>query len=107
MNTLINFDAQEFLRIGALIYERRAQIEEMAEAAVTRGFDNVVICSVGGSQAMMDPFATMIRRLSRVPVVQVLAPVYTTAGHPEVSARSLVIMASKSGDTPETVASPA
>ena len=53
---------------------------------------------------MMDPFATIIRRLSSVPVVQVLAPLYTTGGHPEVTSRSLVIMASKSGDTTETVA---
>lgn len=101
---MITFDAQEFLRIGAAIYDRRDQIESMADAAVARGFDNIVLCSVGGSQAMMDPFATIIRRLSSVPVVQVLAPLYTTGGHPEVTSRSLVIMASKSGDTTETVA---
>ena len=40
---MITFDAQEFLRIGAAIYDRRDQIESMADAAVARGFDNIVL----------------------------------------------------------------
>lgn len=104
MAGMTNFDEQDFLRRGEVIYARRPVLEAMADEAWAAGVNNVLICSVGGSQATMEPFSMMVDRMSGLPVRSVLAPELLAAGCNIVGPGTLAFMASKSGDTAETVA---
>lgn len=101
---MINFDEEQMLANGAYIYNQRAFIESIADSVCQKGFQNIFISSVGGSQAMMDPFADMINEMSDIPVYSVLVSTLIVTGHNQLNKDSLVFMSSKSGDTMETVA---
>jgi len=101
---MINFDEKKMLENGSLIYNRRNDIEDIANRVCEKGFSNIFISSVGGSQAMMDPFADMINEMSNIPVYCVLSSLLVITGHNQLNKDSLIMMSSKSGDTKETVA---
>lgn len=101
---MINFDEKKMLENGAYIYNQRERIENIADQVCKNGFENIFISSVGGSQAMMEPFEQIINEMSCIPVYSVLASTLVYTGHNQLCSHSLVFMASKSGDTKETVA---
>lgn len=101
---MINFNEEELLKNGMFIYDRKNSIENIADSICQNEFENIFISSVGGSQAMMEPFAYMINEFSHFPVYCVLSSSLVHTGHNQLSSQSLVFMASKSGDTKETVA---
>lgn len=70
---LVNFNEEQILRNGAIIYEQRDHIEAVADALCDAGFDLLLFTSSGGSQAMLAPFAFYIRHMSRLPVETVLS----------------------------------
>lgn len=102
-NIMINFNEKDFLEMGMFIYNRKNIIEDIADSVCQKGFKNIFISSVGGSQAMMEPFADMINELSDIPVYCVLSSSLVYTSHNQLSSQSLVFMSSKSGDTKETV----
>ena len=101
---MINYDEQNFLKIGAHIYSKKAQIEKIADEVCEKGFSNILFSSVGGSQAMMDPFRCWINEMSDLPVYSYLSSELIYTGMNQLKDTTLVFMASKSGDTKETVA---
>lgn len=101
---MIKFDEATMLKNGASIYEKRAEIETIAEALHEMGYRNLLFSSSGGSQAMMDPFAELLREHSDIPVLSVLSSTLVLTGHNEIDKDTIVFMASKSGDTPDTLA---
>ena len=101
---MVTFDEAALLAQGERIYRHRAELEAIADAVCERGFSNILLSSSGGSQAMLDPFATFIDQMSPIPVFSVLSGVLVLTGHNQVGAHTLVFMTSKSGDTKETVA---
>lgn len=100
---MINFDEEKMLENGACIYNQRPYIESIADQVCQHGFENIFISSIGGSQAMMEPFADIINEMSSIPVYCTLASTLVLTGHNQLNENSLVFMASKSGDTKETV----
>ena len=100
---MINFDENDFLERGSYIYDRKNKLIEMADAVCKKGFSNIFFSSVGGSQAMMDPFKTMIEEMSDIPVYSVLSSTLVYTGCKQLNKDSVVFMSSKSGDTKETV----
>lgn len=100
---MINFDETKMLENGAFIYDRRKDIEAIADHVCQKGFSNIFISSVGGSQAMMDPFRDMINEMSDIAVYCVLASTIVMTDHNQLTKDSLILMSSKSGDTKETV----
>lgn len=103
MVQMANFDEKDFLDRAEHIYSQRTHIEKLADKACGCGIQNVLICSVGGSQATIDPFGSMIDHMSVLPVYSVQAADLITSGCNMVGPGTLVLMASKSGDTIETV----
>lgn len=101
---MVNFDEASMLKNGAFIYERRAAIEAIADRVHESGYRNLLFSSSGGSQAMMDPFAEIIMQMSDISVLSVLSSTLVLTGHNQIDKDTLVIMSSKSGDTPDTVA---
>lgn len=100
---MINFNEENFLKIGEQIYSQRNKMEEAIDEVCNKGFENIVISSVGGSQAMMDPFNNWINEMSDIPVYSILSSELIYTGFNQLGNESLVFMASKSGDTKETV----
>lgn len=101
---MVTFDEAALLAQGRRIYNHRAELEAIADAVCAKGFKNILLSSSGGSQAMLDPFASFIDQMSDIPVYSVLSGVLVLTGHNQVSSETLVFMTSKSGDTKETVA---
>ena len=56
--SMVNFDENQIIANGAKIYDQRAKIESIADSIVDNGFDLLLFTSSGGSQAMLDPFAS-------------------------------------------------
>ena len=104
MKEMVNFDEQNFLKIGASIYEKRSMIEHIAEVICKEDFTNLFFTSSGGSQAMMDPFWDMVNEMSDIPVYRMISAEYLACGHNQVKEGTVAFLASKSGDTKETMA---
>lgn len=101
---MVTFDEAALLAQGDFIYSHRSELETIADDICKKGFKNILLSSSGGSQAMLDPFATFIDQMSDIPVFSVLSGVLVLTGHNQISEDTLVFMSSKSGDTKETVA---
>lgn len=100
---MVTFDEHKILENGAFIYDKRPQIEKIGDLVCDSGFDNILFTSSGGSLAMMQPFSHMISVMSRLETdLQVSADLLWT-GNNRLTEKTLVFMASKSGDTGETV----
>lgn len=100
---MINFDEKAMLENGAYIYNQRESIEKIADTICQKEFKNILFSSVGGSQAMMDPFVDMMNEMSHIPIYSVLSSILVKTGHNQVCKETVVFMSSKSGDTVETV----
>ncbi|MEG0093633.1 MAG: SIS domain-containing protein [Erysipelotrichaceae bacterium] len=100
---MINFNEKTMLENGAYIYNQRDKIEGIADEICKEGFDNIFFTSSGGSQAMMDPFWDMVNEMSDIPVYRMLSADLLASGHNQLKKNTIAFMASKSGDTKETL----
>ncbi len=100
---MVKFDEKKILENGKYIYDQRAKIELIADQVCEKGFRNILFTSSGGSQAMMQPFDYMISVMSDLYVESQLAADLLVVGNNHLNEKTLVFMASKSGDTKETV----
>lgn len=100
---MVKFDEKKILENGKYIYDQREQIELIADKICEKGFDNILFTSSGGSQAMMQPFDYMISVMSDLHVQSQLAADLLAIGNNHLTDKTVVFMASKSGDTKETV----
>ena len=101
---ILKFDENQILKNGEYIYAQRAEIEKIADAVCEKGFDNILFTSSGGSLAMMQPFDYMISVMSNLNVQSQISAELLVEGNNHLTDKTLVFMASKSGDTKETVA---
>jgi fructoselysine-6-phosphate deglycase len=101
---MFNFDEKKYLEMGKNTYSLREQIEGIADEVSKKGFSNIFFISSGGSIAMMQPFEYAVKTLSTIPVFSEIAAEVILTGNKQLTEKSIVILASKSGDTKETVA---
>lgn len=100
---MVTFDENKILANGEYIYRQRAEIERIADCVCDKGFENLLFTSSGGSLAMMQPFAYMVSSMSGLEVCSQAAEDLLLTGNNRLTEKTLVFMASKSGDTKETV----
>lgn len=100
---MINFNEQQMLENRAYIYNQREKIEKIADELCKKGFENVLFTSSGGSVAMMQPFAYMMKVMSATPAISEVAAELILTGNPQISEKTVAFLASKSGDTMETL----
>lgn len=100
---MLNFDEKVYLENGRITYETRGEIERVADEITKAGYKNIFFISVGGSISIMWPIQEMLKQLTNIPVYVEQAAEVILTGHQQLTKDSLVIMASKSGDTKETV----
>ncbi len=100
---MINFDKDTIVRNYNYIYEKRAEIESIADALCEEGFDLLFFTSSGGSMAMMQPFVHYVNLYSKLPVEGQLSADFLLEGCNRLSEKSVAFLTSKSGDTKETM----
>jgi fructoselysine-6-phosphate deglycase len=100
---MIKFDENELLERGSLVYGLKEEIEKIADEISEEGFDNIFFTASGGSVALMQPFEYLIETQSKIPVYMKLSAELLRTGHKQLNERSIAILFSKSGDTPETI----
>jgi fructoselysine-6-phosphate deglycase len=101
---MLKFDENVYLENGRITYETRQEIEKIADEISNEGFKNIFFISVGGSISIMWPIQEMLKQITEIPVFAEQAGEVVLTGHKQLTKDSIVIMASKSGDTKETVA---
>jgi fructoselysine-6-phosphate deglycase len=101
---MLKFDENVYLENGRITYETRQEIEKIANEISNEGFKNIFFISVGGSISIMWPIQEMLKQITEIPVFAEQAGEVVLTGHKQLTKDSIVIMASKSGDTKETVA---
>lgn len=101
--SMVNFNEETILRNAEIIYSQRAKIEAIADSITDSGFDLLLFTSSGGSQSMLDPFVWYLRQYSDLPAEGMLSAELLSCGNRRVTSRTVAFMASKSGDTAETM----
>ncbi len=100
---MIKFDEKKYLQLGNETVEHRKEIEKIADDISANGYENIFFISSGGSLAIMFQYEKIIKQTSTIPVYLEVASELVLTGNNQLNEKSLVISASKSGDTKETV----
>lgn len=100
---MLKFNKETYLKNAKLTYETRDIIEKVADEISDEGYKNIFFISVGGSIAIMWPIQEILKQITDIPVYSEQAAEVVLTGHKQLSKDSIVIMASKSGDTKETL----
>ncbi len=100
---MLNFDEAKFLenQRGAVVCAE--ELHGLIEDLVKRGSDNLLFVASGGAGILMWPAAELMAKRSSFPTRVEHAAELVVAGSGWLSERSIVVMPSRSGDTPETV----
>ncbi len=100
---MLNFDEAKFLenQRGAVVCAE--ELHGLIEDLVKRGSDNLLFVASGGAGILMWPAAALMTTRSSFPTRVEHAAELVAAGSGWLSERSIVVMPSRSGDTPETV----
>ncbi len=94
-------DLREETRLGLAL---RPQIEEMIDKVCEEGYSSVLFVGIGGTQLAAGQVLKIAKQLgARLPLFLENAADLVTEGHPYLDAKTLVIVASASGDTKEVV----
>src|SRR5699024_9916048 len=100
---LLSFDEALYKKNGALTVEMKDEVIKVADLIHEEGYKDIHFVSVGGSMAIMLPIVEMIKTISSVPVFVEQAAEFNVTGSQLINEESLVIMASKSGTTEDSV----
>lgn len=100
---MLNFDVQLYRENAELTISSRKSVEEVADRISAEGYENIFFVSVGGSLSIMLPIVEMVKQISNVPVYAESAAEIIFTGNRHLSEKSLIIMASKSGNTEDSV----
>lgn len=101
---MLKFDLDKYVKYGEETYGLRSKIEEIADQISERGYSNIFFMGVGGTTAELAVIKEIMALYSDIPVYLENAAELLLKGNKHLKADSIVITASKSGDTKETVA---
>ena len=99
-----NFDKKSYLTEGKLTVDTFGIIEDTVEKVWNADFENIFLIASGGSLAIMEPVQYALKQLTTLPIYIEVASEVVLTGNKQLTEKSLVITASKSGTTKETVA---
>ena len=101
---LRDFDEQEILDSVSGALALREQIETVVDEIWDKGFDGIWFMGIGGTYASAMQAEVYMRGRSALPVYAENAAEFVTTGNRRFTAKSVVIMSSVSGETPEMIA---
>lgn len=100
---MLNFDEAKFLENQRGAVACAEALHGVIGDLVEHGSDNLLFVASGGAGILMWPAAALLTTRSRFPTRVEHAAELVTAGSGLLSDRSIVVMPSRSGDTPETL----
>jgi fructoselysine-6-phosphate deglycase len=100
---MLNFDEVRFLESQRGAVSCAEQLHSTVASLLEAGADNLLFVGAGGAGILMWPAASLLAARSRFPARVELPAELVTAGSAMLSERSIVVMPSRSGDTPETL----
>lgn len=100
---MLSFDEALYKKNGALTLEVKDDVVKVADLIHKEGYKSIHFVSVGGSMAIMLPIVEMIKSISNIPVFVEQAAEFNATGSHLINSDSLVVMASKSGTTEDSV----
>lgn len=100
---LYKFDSNSFLTDGLKVYAIRTKIESVADQLASMEFKNIIFTGVGGTTAELYCIQKLFEKYSDYPTYLLNAAEALATEDRRITSQSLIVTASKSGDTPETV----
>ena len=100
---LYKFDSNAYLTDGLKVYAIRAKIESIVDQLVQLDFKNIIFTGVGGTTAELYCVQKLFEKNSDYPTYLLNAAEALATEDRRITSQSLIVTASKSGDTPETV----
>lgn len=100
---MFNFDAKRFLRIQQGAASQKNAINEALDEIEAKGFKNLFLIGSGGAGILMMPAEYIMKTHSTLPVYREIAAEFMAIDHKHFGPDSLVVFASLSGTTSETV----
>ena len=100
---MLNFDEAKFLENQRGAVACAEELHGVIGDLVERGSDNLLFVASGGAGILMWPAAALLDNAIQLPNQGRARAELVTAGSGLLSERSIVVMPSRSGDTPETV----
>jgi fructoselysine-6-phosphate deglycase len=100
---MLNFDEAKFLENQRGAVACAEELHGVIQDLLNRGSDNLLFVASGGAGILMWPAASLLATRSRFPTRVEHAAELVVTGSAWLSERSIVVMPSRSGDTPETL----
>ena len=97
------FDRNEFIEVVGKTASLTEEISELAEKLYKDGFSNLFLIGAGGTYCQFEPYEYMLRGITSIPVYCEIAAEFMARPHQAFNEKSLVVVASRSGDTKEIV----
>ncbi len=101
---MLKFDEKKYLNEMNGAFQNNEVLENCADALKQKGFDNIYLIGSGGTVAMASPLEYLLKTYSDYEVHLEIAAELLLIEPKRLNGNSICIFASKSGDTPETVA---
>ncbi len=101
---MYGFENETYLSVLNGAVNNIPKIAEVVDQAYAKGYDNVFLVGTGGTYSMVSPLAYMLKTNSTVEWYYEIAAELVAAKPKKLSNRSLLITASLSGTTKETIA---
>lgn len=100
---MLNFDDERFIRIQRGAVELAAPIRAAVRQLLDEGIENVFFLGAGGAGVLMQPAADLLLRRTDLPVQLKHAAEIVAMDCSALGPRSLVVVPSLSGTTPESI----
>ena len=100
---MLNFDEARFLSIQSKAVALAPEIRRILEAALAGGARSLFLLGTGGAAILMQPAARFLSLRTTFPVVATSSAELVLSGHPHLGEGALVVIASLSGTTKESV----
>lgn len=101
---MIKFDENAQLGSVEGALALRATIEEVVDGLCDRGYDLLCYLGIGGTWASALQAESHVKQMSSIPVAVENAAQFTTTGNRRITDRTVVVISSVTGNTPEMVA---
>lgn len=97
------FDKNEFIEVISKTASIREDVSKLAEKLYNDGFSNMFLIGAGGTYCQFEPYEYVLRGISSIPVYCEIAAEFMARPHQAFNEKSLVFVASRSGDTKEII----
>ena len=102
---LIKFDEEQYLENGKNVVLQRKEAEDLASEIHKKGYSNIFLLGIGGTEFEFAHFEYIISRMSDVEIYSINAADVNLVRPKKLTKDSLVIIASASGNTVEILES--